>query len=80
MAPRSTVYGHDDMFRRTGASAGEPPNGHAHCRALLLPTSVCLNVVDGRLALGQWQRVFLVELDGPRMRHVSAVVLGESAL
>ena len=79
-APRSTAYAHDDMFRRTGASAGEPPNGHAHCRALVLPTSVCLNVVDGRLALGRWQRVFLVELDGPRTRDVSVVAVRESAL
>src|SRR5262245_53005677 len=71
MAPRSTAYGHDDMFRRTGATVGEPPNGHAHCRAFLLPTSVCLNIVDGKLALGRWQRVFLVELDGPRTRDVS---------
>jgi secondary thiamine-phosphate synthase enzyme len=79
-APRSTTYAHDDMFRRRGATAGEPPNGHAHCRAQLLPTSVCLNVVDGRLALGRWQRVFLVELDGPRTRDVSVVAVGESAL
>ena len=31
-------------------TGGEPTNGHAHCRALLLPASACLNVVDGRLA------------------------------
>jgi secondary thiamine-phosphate synthase enzyme len=78
--PQSTVYGHDDMSRRTNVGAGEPRNGHAHCRALLLPTSVCLNVVDGRLVLGPWQRVFLVELDGPRRREVSVVVVGESGL
>jgi secondary thiamine-phosphate synthase enzyme len=78
--PQSTVYGHDDMSRRTNVGAGEPRNGHAHCRALLLPTSVCLNVVDGRLVLGPWQRVFLVELDGPRRREVSVVAVGESGL
>ncbi|MGB6552350.1 MAG: YjbQ family protein, partial [Candidatus Binataceae bacterium] len=27
-------------------------------------------VMDGRLALGTWQRVFMVELDGPREREV----------
>ena len=43
---------------------------------LLLPTSACVNVVDGRLALGRWHRVFLVELDGPRPRDVSVVVSG----
>jgi secondary thiamine-phosphate synthase enzyme len=80
IAPRSTAYGHDDMSRRAGVQAGEPPNGHAHCRALLLPTSACLNIVEGRLALGRWQRVFLVELDGPRRREVSVVALAEAAL
>ncbi len=77
--PQSTGYGHDDMSRRANVGAGEPPNGHAHCRALLLPTSACLNVADRRLVLGPWQRVFLVELDGPRRREVSVVVVGESA-
>ena len=26
--------------------------------------------MDGRLALGTWQRIFMVELDGPRSREV----------
>jgi secondary thiamine-phosphate synthase enzyme len=78
--PESAAYGHDDMSRRVDVPVGEPTNGHAHCRALLLPTSACLNVVDGRLALGSWQRVFLVELDGPRTREVSVVAVGESGL
>ena len=45
---------------------GERPNGHAHCQALLLASSASLNFAEGRLQLGRWQRVFLVELDGPR--------------
>jgi secondary thiamine-phosphate synthase enzyme len=56
----------------------EKPNGHAHARALLLGTSVCLNVAEGRVDLGRWQSVFLVELDGPRRRSVSVQVLGVS--
>jgi secondary thiamine-phosphate synthase enzyme len=72
--PGAAVYCHDDLVRRRGVPADEPRNGHAHCRALLLPPSACLNVIDGRLALGRWQRVFLVELDGPRAREVSVVV------
>lgn len=77
LAPLAQRYEHDDMMRRHGVPAGERANGHAHCRALLLPTSACLNVVDGRLALGEWQRVFLIELDGPRNREVSIVAIGE---
>ena len=45
---------------------------------LLLGVSACLNVIDGRLQLGRWQRVFLAELDGPRERQVSMVILGEA--
>ena len=76
-APSGAPYRHDDLGVRTvNVVPGERANGHAHCRALLLPTSVCLNVIDGRLALGRWQRVFLVELDGPRPRDLSVVVLG----
>ncbi len=74
--PRAATYRHDDLARRRDVPPDEPRNGHAHCRALLLPTSACLNVVDGRLVLGRWQRVFLVELDGPRRRDLSVVVTG----
>ena len=77
IAPRQAPYSHDDLSRRAGVGAGEPRNGHAHCRALLLPTAACLNVVEGRLALCRWQRVFLVELDGPRPRTISIVAVGE---
>jgi secondary thiamine-phosphate synthase enzyme len=78
-APGDARYRHDDTAARTvNVTAGERPNGHAHCRALLLPSSVSLNVASGRLLLGHWQRVFLVELDGPREREISALLLGEA--
>jgi secondary thiamine-phosphate synthase enzyme len=79
-APRQAGYRHDDAAVRTvNLTAGERVNGHAHCQALLLAPSACLNVVDGRLRLGQWQRVFVVELDGPRKREISVAILGERA-
>lgn len=77
-APRDRRYRHDDLIARTvNITAEERVNGHAHCRALLLPTSACLNISAGTLMLGTWQRVFLVELDGPRLRHVSILIAGE---
>ena len=76
--PSHTSYHHDDVGARTvNLTLGERPNGFAHCRALFMPASVCLNVIDGRLQLGRWQRVFLAELDGPRTRTVSVLALGE---
>jgi secondary thiamine-phosphate synthase enzyme len=80
IAPEHLVYRHDDIDARTvNLAPGERPNGHAHCRALLMPSSASLNVAGGRLQLGRWQRVFLVELDGPRCREISVVVLGAGA-
>jgi secondary thiamine-phosphate synthase enzyme len=80
VAPIDVRYHHDDLSIRTrNLTPNERVNGHAHCRALLLATSACLNAVDGRVLLGQWQRVFLAELDGPRDRIVSVMILGEAA-
>jgi secondary thiamine-phosphate synthase enzyme len=77
IAPRSAPYNHDDERVRTvNVAPDERPNGHAHCQTLLLGTSACLNVVGGRLHLGIWQRLFLVELDGPRRREISIVAIG----
>ena len=75
-APKDAPYRHNDLNVRTLAP-GERPNGHAHSQALVLGSSVLLNVADGRLQLGRSQRVFLVELDGPQAREVSVLVLGE---
>jgi secondary thiamine-phosphate synthase enzyme len=78
-APHAAAYRHDDATMRTvNVTPDERVNGHAHCRALLLGAAVCLNVVDARLRIGRWQRVFLVELDGPREREISVVVMGEA--
>src|SRR5262245_26113188 len=79
-APRDVRYRHDDPAVRTvNVTPDERVNGHAHCRALFLGASACLNVIDGRLRLGRWQRIFLAELDGPREREISIVIFGEPA-
>lgn len=45
-------------------------NSDAHLLATLLGSSVSVPLGVGRLQLGTWQGIFLVELDGPRMRKV----------
>jgi secondary thiamine-phosphate synthase enzyme len=78
-APLDRRYGHDDFALRTvNLTANERANGHAHCRALGLPTSVGLNIAGGQLVLGRWQRVFFVELDGSRERELSVLMFGEA--
>jgi secondary thiamine-phosphate synthase enzyme len=77
LAPTRGVYAHDDFDRRTvNVAPGERRNGHAHCRAALLRSSETLAVRDGRLDLGRWQRVFLVEFDGPQRRELALTLMG----
>jgi secondary thiamine-phosphate synthase enzyme len=77
LAPGNGAYAHDDLERRRiNLVADERANGHAHARALLLGASKLFNVLGGRLALGRWQSIFLVELDGPRSRSVSLTLMG----
>jgi secondary thiamine-phosphate synthase enzyme len=77
VAPRLGGYAHDDFRRRrVNLVPGERVNGHAHCQALVLPSASSINVAGGALCLGRWQRVFLVELDGPQRREVSVMLMG----
>jgi len=51
-------------------------NAAAHVAASLIGSALTLPVEAGRLKLGTWQRVMLLELDGPRSRSVIVTVLG----
>jgi secondary thiamine-phosphate synthase enzyme len=51
-------------------------NADAHLRAMLLGHSVTLQVSSGEVVLGQWQRLLVGELDGPRARTLRVQVLG----
>ncbi len=53
-------------------------NGFSHIRSALLKTSLAVPVVDGRLQLGTWQQIVVLNLDNrAREREVVAVVVGE---
>ena len=51
-------------------------NADSHLRALLLGHSLTLQVSGGEVVLGQWQRVLMAELDGPRARSLRIQVWG----
>jgi len=69
---------HDYAHNRYGhVLTEEEPNGHSHCQHLFLGASETVPVIDGRLAFGQWQRLFLVELDHARQREVVVQIIGE---
>ena len=77
-APPHAHYRHNDFRIRTvHMHDDESPNGHSHCMQLMMGTSETVPVMDGELQLGKWQRIFMVELDGPRPRRELLVqVLG----
>ena len=45
-------------------------NSDAHLAVALVGTSVLVPVSDGGVRLGRWQRIFLLEWDGPRTRRL----------
>lgn len=76
IAPCSAEYKHN-VFAHAFSDNGERPNGHSHCQHLLLGASEAVPVVDGKLIVGQWQRIFLIELDHGRDREVVVQLMGE---
>jgi secondary thiamine-phosphate synthase enzyme len=51
-------------------------NAHSHLRAAIIGPSETIPVLDGRLTLGTWQQVVLIDFDDrPRQRTVTVQVL-----
>lgn len=77
MAPKDMYYGHNDFAIRTvSVRPNECPNGHAHCQHMVLGTNETVPVIDGRVLLGEFQRIFVVELDEPKPRNIAVQVTG----
>lgn len=51
-------------------------NADSHLRAMMLGHSLTLQISGGDVVLGQWQRVLVAELDGPRARTLRIQVMG----
>ncbi len=63
IAPRDIRYEHEETWH--------DDNGHSHVRASLLGPSLSVPVVDGKLTLGTWQQIILVDFDTrPRTRTI----------
>jgi secondary thiamine-phosphate synthase enzyme len=70
MAPVDIPYNHD---RRWGDG-----NGYAHVRAALLGPSLTIPIDAGKLVLGTWQQIVLVDFDNrPRHRQIVVQLIGE---
>ena len=77
-APQNGSYRRNDFDVRTvHMHEDECPNGHSHCQHLVLSTSETLPLINGSMPLGQFQRIFLVELDNQKSeREVLVQILG----
>ena len=53
-------------------------NGHSHARAGLIKPSLTVPIVEGKLTLGTWQSIILVDFDNrPRERQLVLQIMGE---
>lgn len=76
LAPQDAAYDHDEAPHDL---PDEAPNGYAHIRAALLSSpSVTVPIVEGKLSLGTWQRLFFVELDRARPRRFQVTLVGRA--
>jgi len=58
LVPWDRIYGHAEG------------NSPAHVKASLMGPCLTIMIDRGQLVLGQWQRIFFCEFDGPRERSV----------
>ncbi len=70
IAPRNAAYEHEKRWH--------DGNGHSHVRASLIGPSLTVPIKDGKLTLGTWQQLVLVELDTrSRSRELVVQIIGE---
>ena len=67
LIPENNNYGHDLIDN----------NADSHIRAFLIGSSETIPIKNSSLDLGTWQRVFFVELDGPRTRNFVVTIIGK---
>ncbi|HPM22404.1 MAG TPA: secondary thiamine-phosphate synthase enzyme YjbQ [Phycisphaerae bacterium] len=70
IAPKGEHYAHEATWH--------DDNGHAHVRASALGPSLTVPVVDGRMPLGTWQQIVLLDFDTRgRTRDIVVQIVGE---
>ena len=69
LVPQGKIYHHDDTW-------GDG-NGYAHLCSALIGTSFSVPIADGKLTLGTWQQIVVVDHDNrARTRDVVVQVMG----
>jgi secondary thiamine-phosphate synthase enzyme len=69
IAPRHATYLHEETWH--------DDNGHSHVRATITGPSAAFPIVDGRIPLGTWQQIVLIDFDTrARKREVVVSIIG----
>lgn len=69
----------DTIVPWRGAYRHAEGNSAAHIKSVLVGGSLHAIVDSGKLVLGAWQRIFLLEFDGPRTRKIFVQFMGDRA-
>jgi secondary thiamine-phosphate synthase enzyme len=74
LAPEAGPYHHHERHHESWGD----DNGSSHARACLMGPSVTVPFVNGKLTLGTWQQVVLLDFDTqPRERKLVVLIIGE---
>jgi secondary thiamine-phosphate synthase enzyme len=69
LAPAGQAYAHDETW-------GDA-NGYSHLRASTIGPSLTVPIEDGKMTLGTWQQVVVIDHDNrPRSREIVVQVIG----
>jgi secondary thiamine-phosphate synthase enzyme len=70
LVPKDIEYEHDNTWH--------DGNGHSHVRSSLIGPSITIPIIHGKLTLGTWQQVVLLEMDTrSRNRSVILQIMGK---
>lgn len=70
IVPKDVEYEHDNTWH--------DGNGHSHVRSSLIGPSITIPIIHGKLTLGTWQQVVLLEMDTrSRNRTIILQIMGE---
>ena len=76
VAPDSGNYFHDKIDLRINCPENEPKNAKGHLRCMLMETSQVIPIIERKICLGKWQRIFAIETSGARKREVILQIVG----
>lgn len=77
LAPETDSYLHNDLELRPNIPEDEPRNAHSHLMAMTLNNSETVPIMQGKLALGTYQSILFIELDGAKERIVFVQIVGD---